>query len=144
MALVQNSYLYHTRQDLPEKIEAGALQHMGDNVIALLEYLTSNLTAMGNSFNAIPLPKASTSATIFFSGLGGHLFIVYSRAQATMIYGAIVALSAIVIADRVDWTRKGVYLAGVVGIGGSFIGALVGANLAAFISGVVMQKTLTW
>lgn len=48
MALVQNSYLYHTRLDLPEFIEPGALQHMGENTLKLLEYLTSEETKMGN------------------------------------------------------------------------------------------------
>lgn len=93
MALVQNSYLYHTRLDLPEYIEPGALTHMAENTLALLEYLTGNETTLGKSGK--PLPLAETSATIFFSGLGGHLFVVYSRAQATLIYGTLSALAAV-------------------------------------------------
>jgi hypothetical protein len=84
MALVQNSYLYHTRLDLPEFIEPGALQHMGENTIALLNYLTSPETTMGNSPTAEKLPQMATSSIIFFSGLGGHLFFVYSRAQGEL------------------------------------------------------------
>lgn len=144
MALVQNSYLYHTRQDIPEKIEAGAIQHMGENTLALLNYLTSPETTMGNSPTAQSLPKISTSAVVYFSGLGGKLFLVYTRAEATMYYSILVAIVAIVVSDRVDWSRKAVYLAGTMGIGASLIAALIGGNLAAAVTGVVMNKTLTW
>lgn len=144
MALVQDSYKYHTRLDVPENIEPGAIQHMGENTLALLEYLTSNETAMGNSMHAEALPAMPTSAMIYFSGLGGHLFIVYSRAQARVIYGALASIAVIVVSNRVDWSRRGVYIAGVFGVLGSLVGALLGANLAAFITGVVMNKTLTW
>ncbi|KAI5479232.1 endoplasmic reticulum metallopeptidase [Pseudohyphozyma bogoriensis] len=144
MAIVQGSYLYHTRLDMPEQIEAGALQHMGENTLALLNYLTSAETLMGNSPSAVPLPLAHPSDTIFFSALGGKLFFIYSRAQATLLYGGMAAITAIVVSDRVDWSRKGVYIAGAVGVFGSFVGALVGANLAAFVTGVVMNKSLAW
>lgn len=40
MALYQNSYLYHTHLDIPQNMEPGALQHMGENSLALLDYLT--------------------------------------------------------------------------------------------------------
>ena len=142
MALVQNSYLYHTRLDLPEFIEPGALTHMAENTIALLNYLTSNETTLGKSGK--PLPLAGTSDTIFFSALGGHIFVMYSRLQATALYTTLSALSAIVVTNRVDWSRKGVYLAGLAGVMASFLGALVAANLCAFLTGVVMNKSLTW
>lgn len=118
---------------------------MGENTLALLEYLTSPATVMGNSPTATKLPKSSRTAdTIFFSGLGGHLFLMYSRAQATLIYGVLASLAAIVVGDRVEWSRKGVYLAAVLGTGGSFLAAVAGANLAAVGTAVVMGKTMTW
>ncbi|KAM0755633.1 hypothetical protein T439DRAFT_320338 [Meredithblackwellia eburnea MCA 4105] len=144
MALVQNSYLYHTRLDLHEFIEPGALQHMGENTIALLEYLTSNATKLGNSPNAPRLPHAASSETIYFSGLGGLLFVIYTKAQATVFYGTLAAISAILVSSRVDWKRRSLYLAGYIGIGASLVGALIGANLAAFAGAIVMNKSLTW
>lgn len=48
------------------------------------------------------------------------------------------------VTNRVDWNRKGVYLAGFAGVLASFLGALIAANLAAFVTGVVMNKSLTW
>ncbi|ORY69282.1 hypothetical protein BCR35DRAFT_319080 [Leucosporidium creatinivorum] len=144
MALVQNSFLYHTRLDLPEFIEPGALQHMGENTLALLEYLTSADTTMGNSPIAEKLPLAKTKDVVYFSGLGGKLFLVYTRKQATMIYGAMASVATIIVADRVDWSRKSVYFAGAIGVGGSFLAAIVGANAAAAVASLVMGKTMTW
>lgn len=123
MALYTGSYLYHTRLDLPEFLEPGALQHMGENTLAMLEWLTSAETAMGNTATAEKLPLIKTKDIVYFSGLGGQLFFVYTRKQATMIYGAMASIATIIVADRVDWSRKGVYLLGAIGVGGSFLAA---------------------
>lgn len=144
MALVQNSWLYHTRLDLPEFLEPGALTHMGENTLAMLEWLTSAESAMGNSPTAEKLPLVKTKDIIYFSGLGGKLFFVYTRKQATIIYGAMASIATIIVADRVDWSRKGVYFAGAIGVGGSFLAAIVGANAAAAVTSLVMGKTMTW
>ncbi|KAK4055194.1 hypothetical protein OIV83_000474 [Microbotryomycetes sp. JL201] len=144
MAIVQNSYLYHTRLDLPEFIEPGATQHMGENVIALLEYLTSPATALGNSLTAEKLPKSPTSSVVFFSGLGGKLFVVLTRDQATFAYGILAALAAVVVADRVDWSQKRLYIAMTLNVGTSLVAAILGANIAAFVTAIIMKKTMTW
>jgi len=39
MAVVGTSYLYHTRKDVPAYLEAGMLQHFGENVLSLVESL---------------------------------------------------------------------------------------------------------
>ena len=143
MALVQNSYLYHTRLDLPEFIEPGAVQHMGENTIALLEYLVSNQTTLGA--DGVNLPKLKTGEMVYFSGLGGHLFLAYTRQQATVIYGVLASLAVVVVSARVDWARnKRVYALGVLSVGGSFIAAIGGANAAAVATAVVMGKSMTW
>ncbi|KAK4057683.1 hypothetical protein OIO90_001331 [Microbotryomycetes sp. JL221] len=144
MAIVQNSYLYHTRLDLPEFIEPGATQHMGENVIALLDYLTSPRTALGNKPNAPKLPKMPTSSVIFFSGLGGKLFVVLTRQEATVVYSVLAALASVVVADRLDWTSKRVYMAMTLNVGSSILAAILGANLAAVATAIVMKKTMTW
>ncbi|SCZ90186.1 BZ3500_MvSof-1268-A1-R1_Chr1-3g01827 [Microbotryum saponariae] len=169
MALVQNSYLYHTRLDVPELIEPGALQHMGENTLALLEYLTSNETALGNSLTAKKLPKMKSAAdTIFFSSMGGKIFIMYSRAQgallerrsilcssitdsyilcpylATAIYASLATLAFIVVSDRLVRQRKRLYLLTTAGVGLSLLAAILGSNLAAAATSIVMGKTMTW
>ncbi|SCV68329.1 BQ2448_450 [Microbotryum intermedium] len=173
MALVQNSYLYHTRLDVPELIEPGALQHMGENTLALLEYLTSNETTMGNSPTAKKLPRMKSAADmIFFSGLGGKIFIMYTRAQgassiesaagaghlvhnltnwselwassATAIYAVLAKLALIVIVDRLVRQRKRLYVLTTAGVGLSLLSAVIGSNLAAAATSIVMGKTMTW
>jgi len=146
MALVQNSYRYHTTLDTVDNIEPGALQHTGENLIPLLEYLTSSDTTMGNSHESTPiLPHAPTSHTIFFSALGGKVFVVYSRATATLVYGIIAALVTVIATDRVDWaTHKKAYTLGVVGVLGGLVSAVVGANSVAFLTSVVLGKPMSW
>lgn len=146
MALVQNSYRYHTMLDTADAIEPGAVQHMGDNVLALLEYLTSPETTMGNSAKPTPvLPRAPTSHTIFFSALGGKVFVVYSRATATVLYGILAALVAVVVTDRVDWSKdKKVYILSVVGVLGGLLSSIIGANLAAAALSLCLGRSMTW
>ncbi|KAH6588415.1 hypothetical protein BASA61_005959 [Batrachochytrium salamandrivorans] len=38
-AFYQNSYVYHTMLDVEENIQDGSLQHFGDNILALVEYI---------------------------------------------------------------------------------------------------------
>jgi len=144
MALVQDSYKYHTRLDIPSEIEPGALQHMGENTLAILEYLTSNQTTLGNSPGAQPLPFSPASAVVFFTGLGGRLMLVYTRAQATAAYGAIASVAAVVVADRVDFADGKIYLATLVGVFVSFVSALIGANAVALGISLGMNKSMTW
>lgn len=146
MALVQNSYRYHTMLDTAEAIQQGSVQHMGDNVMALLEYLTSPETTMGNSPEPTPiLPAAPTSHTIFFSAFGGKLFVVYSRATATLVYGILAALTTVVVSDRVDWSKDGrAHLLAVVGVLGSMIASVASANAVAFFTSTVLGKSMSW
>lgn len=146
MALVQNSYRYHTMLDTADAIQPGSVQHMGDNTIALLEYLTSPETSMGNSPEPTPnLPSAPTSHTIFFSAFGGKVFVVYSRATATFAYGILAALTAVVASDRVDWSKDGrAHLLAIVGVLGSMVASIASANAVAFLTSAVFGKSMSW
>ncbi|GAA6002746.1 hypothetical protein JCM10207_007655 [Rhodosporidiobolus poonsookiae] len=146
MAVVENSYTYHTMLDLADSIAPGVITHMGLNTLALLEYFTSPETTMGNSPEPQPaLEKAKTGEVVFFSALGGKVFVVYSRKTATVLYSVLAALAAIVVSDRVDFAKyKKAYFLGVVGVGGSMFSAIVAANLAAFVLSKVMGKSMAW
>lgn len=41
LAVVQNGYVYHTRQDVPSAIQPGTLQFGGDNMLALVRHLAT-------------------------------------------------------------------------------------------------------
>ncbi|GAA5843912.1 hypothetical protein JCM11251_002246 [Rhodosporidiobolus azoricus] len=149
-AVVQNSYLYHTALDIPSAIQPGAIQHMGLNTLALLEYFTSPETSLGNSPEGEAtekLPLSKPGETVFFSALGGRVFVVYSRAKATFWYGVLAAVVAVVVTDRVDWSDKRqrkVYVLATVSVAGSLVAAVVGANAAAAILSGVMGKGMSW
>lgn len=46
MAVVGSSYLYHMRRDPVENITAGTVQHMAENALALICYLTPHPTSI--------------------------------------------------------------------------------------------------
>ena len=91
MAVVGHSYFYHTRKDLVRYIEPGVAQHMGDNTLALVRYLSSEES---------PLPTLTTGylkpTTVFFSFLGVY-FIRYSFATANAMHFVFLAANMALI-----------------------------------------------
>ncbi|KAI8985766.1 hypothetical protein BD414DRAFT_462425 [Trametes punicea] len=146
MAVVGNSYLYHMRKDLVENIEPGVAQHMADNVLTLLLHLTSDES---------PLPELATGysrpQTVFYEHFG--LFLVYSFTTAKLLY-FIFFVVALVVArmtyvDPAPALKKctsfiGDLLQGLGAVSAAFIGAVVGANLVAFLMAKVLGKSLSW
>lgn len=68
MALYKNSYLYHTHLDLVDYTQPGTVQHMGENTMALLEYLTTEAD----------LEKAESSDGVIFFDLFGKNLPLFS------------------------------------------------------------------
>ncbi|OBZ86311.1 putative endoplasmic reticulum metallopeptidase 1 [Choanephora cucurbitarum] len=82
MAIYKNSYLYHTHLDLTNYLESGAIQHLGANTLAIVNYLAQNATLTG----IVP------SSEVVFFDVQGLFFIVYSWATAYTIQMATVVL----------------------------------------------------
>ena len=82
MAIYKNSYLYHTHLDLTNYLESGAIQHLGANTLAIVNYLAQNATLTG----IVP------SSEVVFFDVQGLFFIVYSWATAYTIQMVTVAL----------------------------------------------------
>ncbi|KAI0262019.1 hypothetical protein BGY98DRAFT_1192657 [Russula aff. rugulosa BPL654] len=169
MAVIGNSYIYHTRQDIVENIQPwgspGRLAFtlsivllndthkcMGENVIAILRYLSSD---------ASPLPSMTTGytrpTTVFFSDFGR--FIQYQFTTARLMYGTLFTLSLslawFVYCERVPGSRSGSKSLKTAGGFGkaqwnsirahlmALGGALVGANgLAAIMHRT--QRNMSW
>ncbi|CAG8678362.1 607_t:CDS:1, partial [Paraglomus occultum] len=87
MALYKNSYFYHTPLDKLDSVTPGTIQHMGDNSLALFEFLTSEADLTGLKF---------TSNVIYYDLLGQY-FIVYEWETAQVIHGATVFIVSILI-----------------------------------------------
>ncbi|EKM50065.1 uncharacterized protein PHACADRAFT_153387 [Phanerochaete carnosa HHB-10118-sp] len=146
MAVVGNSYLYHMRKDLVENIEPGVAQHMGDNTLALLQFLSSSES---------PLPSLTAGyarpTTVYFQSF--RYFIVYSFDTAKILYSFLFGLSASFSvltysppAPALKQPRGfiGDHLRGSFAVGCAVVGAAVGANVVAFIMAEVLKKPLSW
>ncbi|KAF7968545.1 hypothetical protein HWV62_30167 [Athelia sp. TMB] len=138
MAVVGNSYLYHMRKDIVENITPGTAQHMGENALALIQYLTAHPSSLPSLKGAYTRPTS-----VFFTNLG--TFFMYSKETALAMYTSLIIISFGLVraigAGAFDWRReaKGV-LATALGAGG----ALVGANVAAFGMEKLLGKSLSW
>ncbi|KAF9224242.1 hypothetical protein BS17DRAFT_795711 [Gyrodon lividus] len=133
MAVVGNSYMYHMRGDIVENIQPGVAQHMADNSLALLRFLSSDKSPIPRLANGFSRPR-----TVFFSYLG--LFVVYSFTTAKIMYVTLLAASlGFVWATglRRVWTALGATLA-------ALVGALIGANGVAFLMTNVLGKGMSW
>ncbi|KNZ47382.1 hypothetical protein VP01_643g2 [Puccinia sorghi] len=136
MAIMQNSYLYHSSQDIPSKIEPGAVQHMGDNTMALLKHLTSSAADLTNIKPA--------SDTVFFSGLGGMIFIMYSKTTALRVYTSLFVAAMTMVTRNVKPQHFSIYMFGFLAAIGSLLGFFMGSNVMAFIISIVLEKPLSW
>lgn len=116
-----------------ENIEPGVAQHMADNVLALLHYLSSDASPIPTLTGGFARPR------IVFFGLF-DFFFVYSFTTAKILYVATFVASLILVrVARVKrvWSALGAVLA-------SVFGALIGANVVAAIMKYVLKKPLSW
>ncbi|KAI7894554.1 uncharacterized protein EV154DRAFT_437984 [Mucor mucedo] len=85
MAIYKNSYLYHTHLDITEHLQPGAIQHLGANTLAIVNYLAQNATLTG----------IEIASDVVFFDFQGLFFVVYSWSTAYTIQMTTVALAAV-------------------------------------------------
>ncbi|KAG6381856.1 hypothetical protein JVT61DRAFT_470 [Boletus reticuloceps] len=133
MAVVGNSYMYHMRGDLVENIQPGVAQHMAENSLALLRFLSSDASPIPRLEHGFARPR-----TVFFSNLG--LFTVYSFTTAKIMYVTLLGASFYIVrttgVKRV-WTAFGAVVS-------AFVGALIGANGVALVMANILHKGMSW
>jgi hypothetical protein len=83
MAIYKNSYLYHTHLDITKHLQPGAIQHLGANTLAIINYLAQNST----------LTNIEPSSEVVFFDVQGLFFVVYSWATAYTIQMSTVFLA---------------------------------------------------
>ncbi|KZV66959.1 hypothetical protein PENSPDRAFT_755311 [Peniophora sp. CONT] len=147
MAIVGDSYMYHTNKDRVEFIEAGVAQHMAENTLAILKYLSSEES---------PLPQLVAGfhkpTTVFFSIV--HMFFLYSAQTAQMMYATLLVCAvAFTYATYRDpsarrgttgisvWAahRQGIFLLTV-----GLLGSLLSVNAHAIIMHRYLGKNMSW
>ncbi|KAF8806834.1 hypothetical protein BYT27DRAFT_7167035 [Phlegmacium glaucopus] len=148
MAIVGNSYLYHMRKDLVENIEAGAAQHMGENALALIRYLSSSDSPLPTLTEGYTRPS-----TVFFAHMGGF-FVMYSFATAKVMYSLLFLASfALVRFTYVDpapalkkvgdgfWSEQ---IKGGIAVVFGAIGTVLVPNIVAVVMKYALNKGMSW
>ncbi|KAF8625164.1 hypothetical protein AX15_005531 [Amanita polypyramis BW_CC] len=140
MAVVGNSYLYHMRKDLVENIQPGVAQHMAENVLALVKYLSSDRS---------PLPTLTEGyappSTVFFSHIG--VFVIYSFTTARIMYASLCLASILWIRFTDAQSGLGLWVAqarGVAAVLTGFVGGVVVANVVAVVMAKVLGRGMSW
>lgn len=138
MALVKDSYKYHTRLDRAQYIERGALQHFGDNMLAILVHLAGTTTAS----ELRNVTKARE--TVYFAMLGGRIFVCIQANYVLAGYAVLWLASVALIWTRMQKGRGAGYAVALVSIPGSLVSALVTANLTAVTMAYVLDEPLSY
>ncbi|KAG0286361.1 hypothetical protein BGZ96_009520, partial [Linnemannia gamsii] len=130
MAVYKNSYVYHTQLDVNENMEAGLHQHMGENVLAIVNHVA-------NEADLQEIPEL-TNDIVYFDFIG-LFFVTYSVATATKIH-IVLGLFAIV-ALCLGASRPS--MKSILSILVSFVAALAGPSAMASLF-VALGKPMQW
>ncbi|KAG0163832.1 hypothetical protein DFQ28_011149 [Apophysomyces sp. BC1034] len=146
MAIYKNSYLYHTHLDITKYLQPGAIQHLGENTLAIVNHLakSTDLTDI-----------KQTSEVVFFD-VHGLFFMVYSWSTAYRIQMITVVVAVSFFAYIVKKTSQTSpyrspghiavsYLKSVVSVVLSFVAALVAPTLVAlFLTSETISRHMVW
>ena len=135
---MKDSYKYHTRLDRVEFIEPGAMQHFGENVLAILIYLTSIVTA--EELQGIKKARE----TLYFTALGGKVLIMLQASHATIGYLALLAGTVAFTAHRIRRDRLAGYLVCFFSVPLTLFSGIAAANITAAFMVLVLDKPLTY
>ncbi|CAG7712882.1 unnamed protein product, partial [Allacma fusca] len=89
MAFIENGWVYHTKLDNVAEVSPGSIQHLGDNLLGLVEHI-GNL-----DFESVQTENIETTS-IFFDVFG--LFVVYYTKPVGIWINVVVAATFISIA----------------------------------------------
>ncbi|UZJ56054.1 hypothetical protein CBS101457_005374 [Exobasidium rhododendri] len=143
IAVVGNSYLYHTRSDVTSALQPGMLQHFGENILAIVNHLATSPAS--NLARNEPFPKRTPP--IYFS-IAGRYFFLISAAGFRPLVMAICALTNFLLtttgkSDKHFGALRHIILSLLFTIG-SLLGALVSTNVVALIMTQLIGKPLSW
>ncbi|PWN45424.1 hypothetical protein IE81DRAFT_320179 [Ceraceosorus guamensis] len=143
MAIVGNSYLYHTRKDVPKYIQPGVAQHFGENVLAIVQHLTTD--PKSKLANVKQFPKRMPP--IYFTIAGKYFIHISNKAwkglSMAMSAFANFFLSSTVRAEKHFGSLQTTTLA-IFAVVLSLFASLISANLVALIMTQVLNKGMSW
>ncbi|KAF7728296.1 hypothetical protein EC973_006471 [Apophysomyces ossiformis] len=146
MAIYKNSYLYHTHLDITKNLQPGAIQHLGENTLAIVNHLakSTNLTGIER-----------TSEVVFFD-VHGLFFMVYSWSTAYRIQMITALVTVMFFAHVVKKTSQSSpyrslghisvsYIKSVASIVLSLFAALFAPTLVAlFLTSEIVNRHMAW
>lgn len=111
---------------------------MGENVLALLKYLSSQ-------DSPIPRLESYTKPQIAYISFGGRYFLMWSFKTANQMYNALLIVSALMLYGLAPpGIGLRVHLVSAFGVFGGLLGAIVGANVVALIMTRVLHTGMSW
>ncbi|XP_044745293.1 endoplasmic reticulum metallopeptidase 1-like [Coccinella septempunctata] len=87
MAFIKDSYRYHNKFDGFQNIPLGSYQHVGDNVMALIEKIANNPELANDN------PKIGK---MVYYDILGFFFISYSASVASVMSGVVIVISLLI------------------------------------------------
>ncbi|KAK0524242.1 hypothetical protein OC834_003462 [Tilletia horrida] len=143
MAIIGHSYWYHTRKDIPANIERGAVQHFGENTLAIVDYLVTSPESKLSTNRAF----TKSESPVYFSILGQIFFYFSNVTFRKIVHGLVSILGAQVMyavrAERHLDSLKATVIT-TLGIYGNFIAAALLSNAVAFIMSNVLNAGMSW
>ncbi|CAL5407297.1 unnamed protein product [Camellia sinensis] len=93
-AYLDNTAVYHTKNDKLQLLKPGSLQHLGDNMLAFLVHAAAS-SHIPNGKEMDAFQKTGQDTAIFFDILGTYM-IVYHQRYASMLYNSVIVQSLLI------------------------------------------------
>ncbi|CED83794.1 Aminopeptidases of the M20 family [Phaffia rhodozyma] len=138
MAVVDNSWYYHTSKDTIANLEKGTTQHFGENVLAVVDELTAPESSLAE------IEKGVKEQDLVYLSFFDSYFLMYSLETSSKISAVLISLVALLVLNRSEWRSYKAYAAGIAGCVSSFIGALLGVNIVALLMSKVLDRSMSW
>lgn len=131
-AIVGHSYFYHTRGDIVKNVEVGSAQHFGENVLAIVDHLLTNSSALATGIFTPP--------DMVYLSLFDRWFFSWSMGSADKAYAAIAAI--VVVITVLDVSMGKPMLFTLVGAPLGLVAGLLSANALAGLLVLVGKRQL--
>ncbi|WWC62230.1 uncharacterized protein I303_104826 [Kwoniella dejecticola CBS 10117] len=126
MATVGHSYFYHTKKDSIKYIEAGSAQHFANNIIAIVDHLTSPTSPLLQS------EPFSPPNMVYFS-LFDQIFVHWPIDASMPYYTALATLVVVLSVKHLSSKRWKAFLSSLIGTPLGMLGGAAAANLLAAV-----------
>ncbi|WWC94440.1 hypothetical protein V866_001285 [Kwoniella sp. B9012] len=136
MATVGHSYFYHTKKDSIKYIEPGSAQHFANNMIAILDYLTSPESPL------LQVEEFSPPDMVYFS-LFDLVFVHWPVDAANSVYTALAVIAGALSLRQLSKKRWKAFLVALIGTPLGLVGGALSANLLAAVL-VLAGKGQLW